>query len=332
MTSAESDTVDHLLFPERMVALLRPARALELGTYTGALSVCLRFQELCPGECFVEIADRPDFTFAIDRPRAASAFGAVRGLLALGLDPDKSSIYLQSEVPQTCELMWTLACFLRGRAPSRWSATERARDGHSLGAHLYPLLQAAGVLCQRATRVAAGIGQPKLVELARSCAKLLNSNSELAVVPEPALVAPSTAGGFRGDASWFGLSEAPPLSILQDDSVLKEEIDRLFASPRSHGAPGVSAAAPLVAALTLLAPEVAHDTRRALATGQITLESVKQLLVTQLCERFREPRLRYRELEARVPLIRELLGDAAARARREACGDTILRVKEALGD
>ena len=107
-------------------------------------------------------------------------------LLALGLDPDRTALYLQSDVPEVCELAWLLSCVTpkgllnRGHAykamrDSNVTTGRPADDGVNVGVFNYPVLMASDILIHRADLVPVGLDQQQHVEISRDIAQAFNS-------------------------------------------------------------------------------------------------------------------------------------------------------------
>ncbi len=150
----------------------RPTGPLHLGHFVGTLQNRLRLQDT--HDTFILVADDHMLTTRLDRlgEIEVNIREDVLGNLAVGVDPDKATIYLQSRVPQTTELFLYLAMLVSvsraQRIPTLKDKLREMRIAHpSYGLLGYPILQAADILLVRGELVPVGPDQLSHVELAR---------------------------------------------------------------------------------------------------------------------------------------------------------------------
>ena len=182
----------------RIVSGIQPTGNLHLGNYLGAIRNWVSMQDdaaASGGESLYFLAD----LHAISMPHvpadlAANTREMVAALVACGIDPDRSILFNQAQVPQHAELQWLLS----GTARMGWlnrmtqwkDKAGKNREGASIALFTYPVLQAADVLLYQATHVPVGEDQKQHLELARDIAQKFNNDfaSEVAPVftmPEP---------------------------------------------------------------------------------------------------------------------------------------------------
>ncbi|MEP7222464.1 MAG: tryptophan--tRNA ligase [Novosphingobium sp.] len=189
----------------RIVSGIQPTGNLHLGNYLGAIRNWVKMQDeysTAGGECLYFLAD----LHAISMPHvpadlAANTREMVAALVACGIDPDRSTLFNQAQVPAHAELQWLLT----GTARMGWlnrmtqfkDKSGKNREGASIALYTYPVLQAADVLLYQATHVPVGEDQKQHLELARDIAQKFNNDfgSEDAPVftlPEP-IIPPEAA-------------------------------------------------------------------------------------------------------------------------------------------
>lgn len=168
------------MFPERVVSGMRPTGALHLGHYHGALKNWVRLQAQYP--CLFFVADWHALTTHYDSPDVIgdNVWEMVIDWLAAGIDPQQSTLFIQSRVPEHAELhlllsMSTPLGWLE-RVPTYKDQQEKLadRDLATYGFLGYPLLQAADILIYRATFVPVGEDQVPHIELTREIARRFN--------------------------------------------------------------------------------------------------------------------------------------------------------------
>ena len=168
----------------RIVSGIQPTGNLHLGNYLGAIRNWVRMQDDVAregGDCLFFLAD----LHAISMPHVpaeltANTRGMVAALVACGIDPDRSTLFNQAQVPAHAELQW----LLNGTARIGWlnrmtqfkDKSGKNREGASAALYTYPVLQAADVLLYQATHVPVGEDQKQHLELARDIAQKFNND------------------------------------------------------------------------------------------------------------------------------------------------------------
>ena len=165
---------------DRVVSGMRPTGALHLGHYHGALKNWVKLQDEVP--CLFFVADWHALTTHYDDPSLieSSTWEMLIDWLASGVDPAKSSLFIQSQVPEHAELHLLLSMITPlgwlERVPTYKDQQEKLseRDLSTYGFLGYPLLQAADVLIYRATQVPVGADQIPHIEMMREIARRFN--------------------------------------------------------------------------------------------------------------------------------------------------------------
>ncbi len=185
----------------RVVSGIQPTGNLHLGNYLGAIRNWVRMQDdvtASGGQCLYFLAD----LHAISQPHvpadlASNTREMVAALVACGIDPDRSVLFNQAQVPQHAELQW----LLNGTARMGWlnrmtqwkDKAGKNREGASVALFTYPVLQAADVLLYQATHVPVGEDQKQHLELARDIAQKFNNDfgngTEVFTQPDPIIPA-----------------------------------------------------------------------------------------------------------------------------------------------
>ncbi len=175
---------------QRVLSGIQPtADSYHLGNYLGALKQWIDLQ--AGHDAFYFIPDLHAITVEQDPAelRQRTIAGAAQ-LIALGIDPEKSTLFVQSHVPQHAELTWVLTCLTGFGEASRMTqfkdkAGRQGQDRTSAGLFTYPILMAADILLYRPQLVPVGEDQRQHLELTRTLAERFNSRyGETFVVPE----------------------------------------------------------------------------------------------------------------------------------------------------
>ncbi len=175
----------------RVLSGIQPtADSFHLGNYLGAVREWAALQD--DHEAFYCVVDLHAITvehepaLLTSRSRAAAA-----QLLAAGIDPDRSTLFVQSHVPEHAQLAWVLGCLTGFGEASRMTqfkdkAQREGADRATVGLFTYPILQAADILLYQANKVPVGEDQRQHLELTRDLAQRFNARfGEVLVVPEP---------------------------------------------------------------------------------------------------------------------------------------------------
>jgi tryptophanyl-tRNA synthetase len=175
---------------KRVVSGIQPTGNLHLGNYLGAIRRWVKLQD--EATCLIFLADLHAITDYNDPAELrANVHAMAAGLIACGVDPDKTVLFNHARVPAHSEMAWILACTARvgwlNRMTQFKEKSGKNREGASVGLYAYPILQAADVLLYQATHVPVGEDQKQHVELMRDIATKFNTDYdvELFTLPEP---------------------------------------------------------------------------------------------------------------------------------------------------
>jgi tryptophanyl-tRNA synthetase len=165
---------------ESVLSGMRPTGALHIGHYHGALKNWVRLQE--EFDCFYFVADWHALTTHYESPEilSASVWDMLIDWFAAGIDPNKSTVFIQSRVPEHAELFLLLSMATPlgwlERVPTYKDQMEKLkdRDLSTYGFLGYPLMQAADILIYRASRVPVGEDQVPHIEMTREIARRFN--------------------------------------------------------------------------------------------------------------------------------------------------------------
>jgi tryptophanyl-tRNA synthetase len=218
----------------RVLSGIQPtAESFHLGNYLGAVRQWVALQD--DHDAFYFVPDLHAITVEHDpRTLAARTRNGVAQLLALGLDPERCTIFVQSHVPEHAQLEWVLGCLTGFGEASRMTqfkdkTARQAADRATVGLFTYPILQAADILLYHADRVPVGEDQRQHVELTRDLAQRFNSRfGRTLTVPEPyILVGAAKIQDLQyptAKMSKSGSSPAGIVNLLDDPKVSAKKI------------------------------------------------------------------------------------------------------------
>ena len=316
------------------------ADSLHLGNYVGALTQWTKMQE--DNNCYFCVVNLHAITVPQDpkelreRTRKTAA-----QYIAAGIDPAKSTLYVQSDVPAHTELAWALNTLTgfgeAGRMTQFKDKSQRyGADSTTVGLFTYPILMAADILLYNANTVPVGEDQRQHVELTRNLAQRFNSRfGDTFVVPE-AQIQQASAKVFdlqdpTAKMSKSAASDAGLINVLDDPAKTRKKIMRAVTDTDGEirfdrdNKPGISNLLTIFSALA----DRPVDEVAAQFAGSGYGDLKKQL--AELVEATFAPiRTRTTELLDDPAELDRLLGDAADRAR-EVADATVARVYQAMG-
>lgn len=218
----------------RVLSGIQPtADSFHLGNYLGAVRQWVALQD--DHDAFYFVPDLHAITVEHDPATLADRTrNGVAQLLALGLDPDRCTVFVQSHVPEHSQLGWILGCLTGFGEAGRMTqfkdkSSKQGSDRATVGLFTYPILQAADILLYQADRVPVGEDQRQHVELTRDLAQRFNSRFGKALtVPQPYILG-GTAKIFdlqdpTAKMSKSSSSPAGIVNLLDDPKVSAKKI------------------------------------------------------------------------------------------------------------
>ena len=319
--------------PVRVLSGIQPTGRFHWGNYFGAIRQYIELQTA--GEAFYFIADLHALTTVRDPARLRSlVHAAAVDLVALGLDPTRATLFVQSDVPEVAELTWLLMTVCPMGLLERCHAYKDKKTRGlpaDAGLFTYPVLMAADILAYDATVVPVGEDQVQHIEVCRDLAGTFNHlYGEVFTLPRPRLV----EGGAKvpgTDGQKMSKSYENTIEVFEDPAAQKKKIMRITTDSRPMEQPKDPQGDHLYELYALLAPETQRADMEALyRRGGFGYGEVKKALVEAAAGFFAGARARRAELEADPAAVEAILADGAARARRQA-GAVLARARDACG-
>ena len=174
---------------KKVLSCIQPSGMLTLGNYLGALKNWINMQD--EFECTYAVADLHAITVRQEPAKLrAQIYSTYALMLALGLDTQKSTLFIQSHVPEHAQLSWLLSCYTQFGELSRMTQFKDKSAKHSdnvnVGLFSYPALMAADILLYKPDFVPVGADQKHHLEIARDIATRFNHiYGDVFTVPEP---------------------------------------------------------------------------------------------------------------------------------------------------
>jgi tryptophanyl-tRNA synthetase len=321
---------------KRVLSGIAPSGGFTLGNYLGALRQWVSFQE--GSDAFYCVVDLHALTTdAGEANLRANTLDAAVNLLAVGLDPARCTLFVQSHVPEHTRLTWLLECTTSMgelRRMTQFKDKGKGQEQARVGLFTYPVLMAADILLYDAHEVPVGDDQRQHLELARELAIRFNNRyGETFVVPKAAI--PGTAArvmDLQHPERKMSKSVDSPLGtigLLDSEEDITRKVRRAVTDTDGEmrydreAKPGLANLLDLLAAATGRTPQE-------VATGYTRYGDLKNDVAGALDELLRPVRERRAELERDLSYVGAVLAEGAAHAHAVAAA-TYARAAEAMG-
>ncbi len=317
----------------RVLSGIQPTGQLHWGNYFGAIRQYIDLQN--EDESYYFIANLHALTTIRDKRQLQQlSLDAATDLLALGLDPERAVLFMQSDVPEVSELCWLLMSDapmgLLERCVAYKDKVSKGLSGN-VGLFTYPILQAADILAYDADAVPVGEDQVQHIEVCRDLAGRFNHHyGEVFVLPKPKILEKS-AKIPGSDGEKMSKSYDNTIEIFGELKPLRKKIMRITTDARPMEDPKDPATDHLFQLYSLFADDGAITEMDALyRKGGFGYGDVKKALAEVSESYFSEARERRARLEAKPGQVQEILAAGAVAARKKA-GATLLRAQLACG-
>ncbi len=323
----------------RVVSGMRPTGKLHLGHLVGALQQWARLQD--DYDCLYFVADWHALTseYADTDGLVENACDNAADWIAAGVDPERSTLFIQSQVPEHAELYLLLQMVVPipwlERVPTYKEQMDQLaeKDLSTLGFLGYPLLQGADVIIYKANYVPVGDDQVPHLELDREVVRRFHGFfGELFPEPQALLTSFPRLPGL--DNRKMSKSYDNAISLSDDAAAVKNKVMRMYTDPKRVRAdiPGTVEGNPVFTYHDAFNPDAAEvdDLKARYRAGKVGDVEVKQKLARALNAALDPLRERRAEALARPGRVREILMDGSLRARRIA-QETMKQVREAVG-
>jgi len=317
----------------RILSGIQPSGSLHIGNYFGMMKPMIEYQEV--GELYCFIVNYHAMTSVTDgKQLATGTLDAAMDFLALGLDPDQSIFWVQSDVPEVAELTWILnnvtpvGLLLRSH-----SYKDKIAQGLSPNHGLlsYPVLMAADILLYQSEKVPVGQDQQQHLEIARDIAiKFNHLFGETFVIPE-AEINPNIPTVLGLDGRKMSKSYDNTIEIFTAEEGLRKKIAGIVTDSTPVADPKDPEKCNLFAIISLfLSEDEKTDLVERYRRGGLKYNEVKNELFDRIWEFFRSAREKRQQLEQTPDHVREILKAGAEKARAKAL-PTLELAKERVG-
>lgn len=321
----------------RILSGVQPTGKLHIGNHLGALRNFVALQESDQHECFYMIADLHSLTEHFDpRQKRQQIMDLTIDFLALGIDPDKSVIFAQSQIPAHAELTWIFNTLTPMSSLERMTQYKdkigRQTANVNVGLFDYPVLQAADILLYKAAAVPVGDDQKQHLELTNDIAKKFNARFGHTFAPVKTLLTQTPrVMSLLEPAKKMSKSEPAGCLFLTDEpEIIAKKLSRAVTDTGTEKQ--ISAGTQNL--LTLLQefgePEQHKFYLEQRKSGIIRYQELKKNLAKVIAHHFAEYRKKRKELEKSPEQILDILAQGKQKAEAIAAA-TLREVKEKIG-
>lgn len=319
---------------KRLVSGIQPTGQLHIGNYLGAIKQWIDFQH--DYDCFFSVVDYHGLTLK-PKPNELrdQTLQTLAMLIALGIDPDSSNLFVQSQIPEHSELNWLLSPFVTVGQLNRMTQFKEKSDRHgqNIGLLTYPILMAADIIIYDAAVVPVGDDQIQHLELGREIVRSFNAHAgPVFTEPKPLLShAPRIMSLSNPEKKMSKSIPGSSIGLLDDE----DTIARTFKRAVTDSDPNTATISPplknLLDILTGFAgPDLAESFKTKRLNGNLQYSELKEALVEEVTAFLRPVQKTYQNLITNPENLTKLAERGAQKARPIAQAK-VLKVKEALG-
>ncbi|MGH2575472.1 MAG: tryptophan--tRNA ligase [Ignavibacteria bacterium] len=319
---------------KRILSGVQPSGTPHLGNYLGAMKNHVEMQD--EFESFIFIADLHSLTTVKDREKLNSQIiGLATDYLALGLNPEKTVFFRQSDVPEHAELAWIFSCVtpvsMLQQAHAYKDAVTKGLKDATAGLFTYPVLMAADILIYKPDLVPVGKDQKQHVEISRDIAGKFNAvYGNVFKMPEP-YIPESVAVVIGTDGEKMSKSYGNVVEFFADETVLKKQIMEIKTDSTSIEAPKNPDKDTVFKFYSYFATDSEKkELSEKYRDGGFGYSDAKRLLLEKIMEYFKPFREKRNELKKNQDHVKSVLKEGAVSAR-EVASKTMEEVREATG-
>ncbi len=320
---------------KRILTAVKPSGTPHIGNYLGAIKPTIDLQK--HGQVIMFIADLHSLTTVRNAQELKqNTIDVALDFLALGLDPDHTIFFRQSDLHEHAELSWILSCItpfgLMERAHAWKDAVATGKKDPTIGLFTYPVLMAADILLYQADLVPVGKDQKQHVEIARDLAEKFNATfSNTFKLPEPSI--PENIATIIGTDGEHKMSKSyhNTIEIFAEESVLKKQIMSIKTDSTPVEDPKNPDQDTVFQLYSHLASEAeTAELRDRYTAGGLGYGEAKQILLRKHLSYFESARQKRAALATDLPALERILQQGAIKARQIAT-NTLNTVKQNVG-
>lgn len=323
---------------KRVLSGTRATGRLHLGNYLGAVKGYIKLSSNPEFETFYMVADLHVLTTPYDKDKLqTSVRDVVLDYLAAGLDPEKSSIFIQSQIPEHTELFYLLSTTVTiarmQHLPTFKEKVKQYPDSATMALLNYPVLMASDILLYKANLVPTGIDQEPHIEVAREIARKMNERYGMKF-PEPQRFA--TNGEYipslTGEGKMSKSVEGSFINLTDDLETIKKKLASVPTdSGKGEKIPTEGGVLVLLKLVELfMGSEKQKEFERAYLDSGIRYSDLKNELSQAIFKDLEPIQAKRKELESSPAFVNKVISEGVEKAS-EIAKDTLREVKEKMG-
>jgi len=322
---------------KRILSGMRPTGRLHLGHLVGALDNWMKLQE--EYECFFMVADWHALMSEYESPDKLSGYAIdnVIDWLSAGIDPKKSTLFLQSEVSEHLDLYMIFSCIVPlgwlERCPTYKEQLReiKTRNLNTYGFLGYPVLQAADILLYKANKVPVGEDQLPHLELTREIGRRFNGLYKREIFPEPDALLTQNPRLLGLDGRKMSKTYDNTIDLADSEDTVKKKISGMFTDPKriKLSDPGHPETCNVHAYYATFVPEMKSQVDDWCRSSKVGCTECKRILAEKLIEKLKPFYKKRQEFAKDKPKIRKILEQGRIRASKVASA-TLEEVKRSM--
>lgn len=322
-----------------VMSAIQPTGELHLGKYFGAVKNWVNLQD--SKNCIYGIVDMHALTGNYNHKSLQDNTNQMAvDLIACGIDPKKSNLFVQSLVPEHTELAWLLGVFtsygeMTRQTQFKSKVQDKKEDSIRVGLFNYPLLQAADILIYRAKEIPVGMDQKQHLELCRNIARRFNNQfGDFFPIPEPSFTATPKIMSFADPTKKMsaGLGEKHYVSLFEEENSLRKKVMNAVTdsgeTPFGEMSPGIKNLFNLLSACAKKSEF--ESLKKDFEAGNLKYELLKETLADALVDLTKQMIENRKEVLSDVSLLNDSIREMSAQARGVA-QENLFEVKQLLG-
>ena len=323
----------------RIFSGMQPTSGLHIGNYYGALVNWVKLQQEADAENIFCVVDAHAITVEYDpKDLPKRVFELTATYLAGGVDPERATLFVQSDVKEHMELSWYLTSITMmgelNRMTQYKEKSEQHKENNNAGLFTYPILMAADILLYKANVIPVGEDQVQHLELAREICRRFNHRfGKVFPEPTPRLSAAPRIMGLDGKQKMSKTRPAAAINLQDPPKTIEKKLKGAFTDPLklTLGAPGRPEVCNI---FTIHKAASAPDAVAAIDTdcrsGALSCGDCKMRLRDSIVKDLAPLQERYAELQAKPQIVTDVLATGAEKARSIA-QKTMSQVYGAMG-
>ena len=323
---------------KRILSGIRPTGKLHLGHLVGTLDNWIKLQK--EYECYFMVADWHALMGEYEDSKAMSEYviDNVIDWISFGIDPEKATLFVQSEVSAHLDLFMIFSCLTPlgwlERCPTYKEQLRevKTRDLHTYGFLGYPVLQAADILVYKADKVPVGEDQLPHLELTREIARRFNALYKNQVLPEPDAILTRTSRLLGLDNRKMSKSYNNTINLSDSEEVVRKKVAAMITDPKriklaDKGHPKICN---VNAYYAIFVPEMKEEVDNWCRNAKLGCIECKNKFAAKLAEKLAPYHQKREELSKDSDKIRDILRDGKIKASAVA-NETLEEIKAAMG-